>query len=74
MKYIKETLNNYLKYIVFVINYIGVYAIISSIWIIAEKKIEGVNTYSIVDTYVAIILAGIISYKLNSYIEVNKIS
>lgn len=74
MNYIKNLLNEYLKYIVYVLVYTGIYSIITSIWIIAEREIEGVNTTSIVDTFVAIILTGIISYKLNKYIEVSKIA
>lgn len=74
MNYIKNLLNEYLKYIVYVLVYTGIYSIITSIWIIAEREIEGVNTTSIVDTFVAIILTGIISYKLNKHIEVSKIA
>ena len=74
MNYIKNLLNEYLKYIVYVLVYTGIYSIITSIWIIAEREIEGVNTTSIVDTFVAIILTGLISYKLNKYIEVSKIA
>lgn len=76
MKYIiknfKDTCKEYMKYIIYVFIFIGSYSIIASSWIVAESIIEEAVVPSTVDNIIAIILAAILSNKLNNYVDIKK--
>lgn len=76
MKYIiknfKDTCKEHMKYIIYVFIFIGSYSIIQSTWIIAEQAIEGTVVTTRVDIIISIILAAIVSNKLNKYIDISK--
>lgn len=71
-KTVKSACTDSMNYIVYTFIFVGALAGITALWQIAEKIIEGQVVPSSIDTFVAIILATILSNNIIKYVEIKK--
>lgn len=71
-KTIKSACIDSMGYTVYTFIFVGALAGITALWQIAEKAIEGQVAPSSVDTFIAIILAAILSNNIFKYVEIKK--